>query len=326
MVVGTPGTVPIWASAIKPEGSGVGVHQRHLYSRLARLGFSVDTPGLATSRKVAVQSFVRPIDGRYSAALICTTPVPAIIRVPFVLFVYDLRWRRTRGAVGRTYRYVDLRWSAARASHIFTISGRTREDLIEAVPAVTAKSEVLHLGPGVVEPEDFTEGREGAVLLAGGAAYKRNDVLASALVRAHPAWAQRFLCVGVGDAAFRTLVEGFGAQRCERLDGIDDQQMRAAFRRASVYVSASLEEGFGLPIVEALASGCQVIAIRQPVTEEVAGAAAVLIEGGTVADIADQLADPAWVSEDIRRDQVRRYSWDDVARTVAARLETIIDR
>lgn len=313
----------IWASAIKPEGSGVGVHQRHLYSRLNRLGFTVDTPGLATSRTVAIQSFVRPIDGRYSAALICTTPVPAMIRVPFILFVYDLRWRRTRGAIGRTYRYVDLRWSAARASHIFTISGRTRDDLIAVAPGVAAKSDVLHLGPGVVEPEDFAEGREGAVLLAGSAAYKRNEMLASALVRANPAWAERFLCVGVGDAAFRTLVDGFGAERCERLDGIDDGQMRAVFRRSSVYVSASLEEGFGLPIVEALASGCQVIAVRQPVTEEVAGAAAVLIEDGTLADIADQLADPAWVSEDVRRDQARRYSWDEVARTVAARLRAI---
>ncbi len=47
------------------------------------------------------------------------------------------------------------------------------------------------------------------MLLAGGAAHKRNELVADALALAQPAWAQRFLCVGVSDQTYRTLKDAF---------------------------------------------------------------------------------------------------------------------
>ena len=92
------------------------------------------------------------------------------------------------------------------------------------------------------------------------------------------------------------------------------------FRRAQVYVSASVDEGFGLPMVEALNAGCQVVAIRQRLTEEILDNAGVLVHDGDVAALAEQLEQPAWVSEEVRRARAALFSWDDVADTVAEEL------
>ena len=242
------------------------------------------------------------------------------MRVPSVAFVYDLRWRRTRARLPRLYRYVDLRRTVARADRIFAISGTTRDELVDLFPGAAEKCRVLHLGPGVVGPGDFTDGETGAVLLAGGAAHKRNELVAEALALSRPAWARRFLCVGVSDRTFRTLVEAFGEERCERFERLDKDAMRGIFRRAHVYVTASVEEGFGLPMVEALSAGCQVVAIRQPLTEEILDVAGVLVDDGDAAALAGQLEQPAWVAEDVRRARAASFSWEAVADAVAEAL------
>ena len=236
-------------------------------------------------------------------------------------FVYDLRWRRTRGPVARLYRYVDLRRTVAMTDQIFAISHTTRDELVELLPRAAEKCEVLHLGPGIVRDGDFADGERGAVLLAGGAGHKRNELVADALSLARPAWAERFLCVGVSDQVFGKLVDAFGEASCERFERIDEEQMREVFRRAQVYVTASTEEGFGLPIVEALSAGCQVVAVRQPLTEEILGGAAVLVDDGDAGQLAKQLDHPEWIPEDVRRARASLFSWDGVADAVAAALK-----
>ncbi len=104
---------------------------------------------------------------------------------------------------------------------------------------------------------------------------------------------------------------------------VDQEQMRSIFRRAQVYVTASMEEGFGLPMVEALSAGCQVVAIRQRLTEEILEDAAVLLADGDADDLAKQLEQPDWVPEDVRRSRAALYSWDRVADAVAEALARI---
>jgi mannosyltransferase len=259
----------------------------------------------------------------YAAALVCISPAPLVVRAPSLAFVYDLRWRRTRGPVARLYRYLDLRRTVARTDQIFAISRTSRDELVDLFPHAADKCQVLHLGPGIVRPGDVAEGEPGTVLLAGGAGHKRNELVADALALVKPAWAVRFLCVGVGDAVYRTLVDAFGESCCERFERIDDDHMRAIFGRAQVYISASMEEGFGLPMVEALSAGCQVVAVRQPLTEEILGDAGVLLDDGDAEQLAEQLHRPAWVPAEVRRARASQFSWDGVADTVAAALRRI---
>ena len=319
VAVGRPQTLggTVWASAIRPANTGVGVFQRQLYSRLVSSGFAVEAQPEPSQRVMrAVLSFGQVVRPPHVAALVCTTPAPLVLRVPVVAFVYDLRWRRTRAWPLRMYNYLDLRRTVARADHVFAISERTRDELVELFPRVGGKCEILRLGPGMIRDSDYVDGDAGTVLLAGLAPYKRNELVAAAFALGCPGWAERFLCVGISDAAFQILVDKFGLAACERYNCVDDILMRKIFRRASVYVSASMEEGFGLPWVEALTAGCQVVAVRQPLTIEVLGDAAVLIDDGDVQSIADQLRHPTWISEEKRRTRAAIFSWDEVAEKV----------
>ena len=312
----------VWASSMRPGSTGVGVFQRELCDRLTGLGVTVVSPRESSYRGLrALQCFARVVGPPYVAAIVCSTPAPLLLRVPVIAVVYDLRWRRTRGRASRLYRYLDLRRTVNRANRIFAISGRTRDEIVKLFPGAEGKCRVLHLGPGVVGEADFVDGEPGVVLLIGSAGYKRNELVAEALVEAGPEWAERFLCVGVSDVAFQVLVDRFGAAACERFDRIDDDEMRLLFRRSSVYISGSMEEGFGLPMIEALSAGCQVVAICQPLTIEITGDAAVLIDDGDVAHIAGQLRHPEWVPEQDRRARAAMYSWDGVAAKVATELE-----
>jgi mannosyltransferase len=324
VVVETPRGA-VWASPIQPWHGGVGVLQRQLYSRLFERGFRVVSSGRSGVGPLRVmKSLAEPVGSSYAAALVCTTPAPAVLRAPTIAFVYDLRWRRTRSVGGRLYRFLDLSRTIAKARQVFAISERTSDELVGLFPEAREKCTVLHLGPGILKHSDFTDGEPGAVVLVGRRRHKRNEIIAEALARGRPDWATRFLCVGVSDTTFRTLTAAFGSVSCERFDGVDDDLMRALFQRAQVYITASVEEGFGLPMVEALTAGCQVVAIRQPLTEEILGDAAVLIDDGDVHTVSRQLRDPAWVAPDTRRSRSSMFSWDRVADMVAGTLSRVM--
>lgn len=68
------------------------------------------------------------------------------------------------------------------------------------------------------------------------------------------------------------------AQRTHFAGYVTDEQLRALYARASVYVHPSLYEGFGLTVLESMAAGCPVITSNVYSLPEVAGDAAVLVD------------------------------------------------
>jgi glycosyltransferase involved in cell wall biosynthesis len=71
------------------------------------------------------------------------------------------------------------------------------------------------------------------------------------------------------------------------LSGISDDRLAALYSAATVFLFPSIAEGFGWPIVEAMASGCPVITTGEAPMTEVAGSAAVLIPVPTLQDTND---------------------------------------
>jgi glycosyltransferase involved in cell wall biosynthesis len=131
--------------------------------------------------------------------------------------------------------------------------------------------------------------------------------------------------LGVSQAARAHLEEGLGPDCCEWYDNLEYGAAAELFRRSSTFVSLSTDEGFGLPYVEALASGCNLIAVRNRVTEEVLGNAGILIDDGPedilVAQFR-QLGNVAWPSEELRRTRASQYSWDTTAGEISAILRS----
>lgn len=98
--------------------------------------------------------------------------------------------------------------------------------------------------------------------------------------------------------------------------------LRVFFEAASVFAFPSLYEGFGLPPLEAMASGTPVVTSNVSSLPEVVGNAAVLVNPENVFDIArglrEVLVDESLRAELIRKgqQQARRFSWSQTARQV----------
>jgi glycosyltransferase involved in cell wall biosynthesis len=95
---------------------------------------------------------------------------------------------------------------------------------------------------------------------------------------------------------------GAAAARTRMIGYVDTTTLWALYSGAAVFCYPSLREGFGLPVVEAMAAGTPVVTSRGTSTEEVAGGAAVLVDPLDVDDIAAGM----WRALDSREDLIAR--------------------
>ncbi|MDH3753954.1 MAG: glycosyltransferase family 4 protein [Acidimicrobiia bacterium] len=96
----------------------------------------------------------------------------------------------------------------------------------------------------------------------------------------------------VGPTGWGEQVESYGhrlGRRLRVLGFVDDDELRALYRAASVFAYPSLLEGFGLPVLEAMAQGTVVVTSAGTATEEVCGGGGVCVDPLSVPAIADAL-------------------------------------
>jgi len=97
---------------------------------------------------------------------------------------------------------------------------------------------------------------------------------------------------------------------------LETREIRALMAASSLLVLPSLEEGFGLPVAEAMASGLPVVCSRGSALEEIAGRAATLVDPLNTKSIADGiervLDDPALAEEQRRKgiEESRKFDWE----------------
>jgi glycosyltransferase involved in cell wall biosynthesis len=114
-------------------------------------------------------------------------------------------------------------------------------------------------------------------------------------------------------------------------DGASDEQYREVVRHATALVTASLEEGFGIPLVEAMVQGTPVVVSDIPVFTEIGGDAGLYFKPLDAAGLAAQvrrLEDDAFFDGVSQRgvEQARRFSWTESARTLWALLDELATR
>ncbi|MFV0279770.1 MAG: glycosyltransferase family 4 protein [Rhodoblastus sp.] len=118
----------------------------------------------------------------------------------------------------------------------------------------------------------------------------------------------------------------FGAQgalaehpRIKTVGYVADEHMGPMLAGAEAFLFPSLYEGFGLPIIEAMACGAPVLTSAATATQEVAGDAALLVDPGSVNEIAagiKALAGDSWLRTRLAAaggQRARRYGWDEAA-------------
>jgi glycosyltransferase involved in cell wall biosynthesis len=112
-------------------------------------------------------------------------------------------------------------------------------------------------------------------------------------------------------------LDGPAPDGVRRLGVVDAAEVASLYRRASALVFPSLYEGFGWPVIEAMASGCPVAVARGNAAEELAGDAAVLFDPTSEEDVAAGILrvldeGPGLVQPGLER--AARYTWDGSAR------------
>jgi glycosyltransferase involved in cell wall biosynthesis len=132
------------------------------------------------------------------------------------------------------------------------------------------------------------------------------------------------------EASLQPRIERLGLGRRVRCLGfVPDADLAALYRACFAFVYPSLYEGFGLPVVEALACGAAVVAMRSTSLPEVAGGSAILVDPTSPAGLLDAMR--TLVSDAARRTALRaaapaqaaRFSWRESARRLIAVYQTL---
>jgi alpha-1,3-rhamnosyl/mannosyltransferase len=253
--------------------------------------------------------------------------VPPLYRGRAVLTIQDLSYEHSAGLMpgrDRLFFRTLVRPSARRAARVLTGSERTRDDLVSRYRVAVEK---IVLTPYGVDPAFTPEGPHPNGLpyaLFVSALHPRKDPLAALEALALVPGELRLIMVGPDKglgAAVRERADRLGlAGRVELRGHVPKDELASLYRGARCLVFPSRYEGFGLPIVEAMASGTPVVTTRAGATVEVAGEAAVLVDPGNPVELAGgierALADrERLVSAGLER--ARRYSWVETARLTA---------
>ena len=241
---------------------------------------------------------------------------PVRSRVPVVVTVHDLavlRHPETFNQWTRRYSRFAVPRVARAARRLIAVSEFTRGELVELLRVPEERITVIPNGVG----EPFTAdgpAAEGDFVLAVGTLEPRKNL---ALVQQ----AARALAVELRVVGAR----GWGGISVDGWMGrVSDEQLAALYRGARCLVYPSLYEGFGIPVLEAMACGTPVVTSAGGATEEVAGGAAVLVDPHDPASIAAGIEEATDRRDELRArglDRAAGFTWERVAAETRAVYE-----
>jgi glycosyltransferase involved in cell wall biosynthesis len=274
-----------------------GIEPIHLPARTQELRMAIGVPRLLRRLRPAVAHFV------HALPLVC--PSPAVVTVQ------DLSWERDSSVFGRwdllTFKFF-VRRAVRRAQRVLAISERTKRDLIELYGTPPEKVVVTPLAP---DPDFVPAGEHDSFLLFVSAIEPRKQPLRA--IDAANAVGRKL--VVVGPAKDEELAAELTRRGADVRGYVPKAELVRLYQRAACLVFPSQYEGFGLPVVEAMACGTPVVAAPEPTVQEVAGDAAVFAD-----DLADGIRRALAERDRLSAAGLARakeFSWQETARITA---------
>jgi glycosyltransferase involved in cell wall biosynthesis len=290
----------------RPELVPEGVEPISLPARIQELRMAVRVPLLLRRLRPALVHFVHSL--------------PPALPCPAVLTVQDLSFERDSSLMGRResaiFRLVVPR-SARRAARVLAISERTKDDLVQLYALAPEQIVVTLLGVDGA----FAPGPGGGdYLLFVGAVERRKHPLAAAAA----AEAVGLPLVAVGPARDAALAAELRRRGVELRGFVPREELVRLYQGAACLVFPSRYEGFGLPVVEAMACGTPVVATPDPAVREVGGEAVAYAEAEQLAETIVRVLDERerWSSACLER--ARLFSWEETARRTVAVYREIL--
>ncbi len=229
--------------------------------------------------------------------------------LPTVLTFYDitpLRYPRSVSGKARLFFRLASTLALRAASHVAAISEATRDDLIRYFSVPTAKVSVTPLAADSrFQPQPASEinrAREKYGLPARFVLYvginkphKNLPGLIDAYAQLAAAHAPPLVIAGVWDERYpqarQRAEQNQLGDRVRFLGAVDEGDLPALYGAASLFVFPSLYEGFGLPVLEAMACGTPVACANTASLPEMVGRAGRLFDPHSVAEIRDAMAE-----------------------------------
>ena len=278
--------------------------------------------------------------------------VPLLQPCPLVVTLHDLLLKvlpdHLPGRVAGIYFNVMNSWSIRSAARILTVSQFTADELTSLYPGSRAKVVVAPNGisamfrppasPAIVARTRARYGLPEEYILYVGTYKKHKNlpmlVKAFAGLPEETRLASPLVLVGKPDPRFPevpSLVRELALEGCVlSRDHVEEEDLPALYGGATLFVMPSIYEGFGLPVIEAMACGVPVVCARIPALSEVTGGSAVLVDPNDAADIRTALLrllkDPELRSS-LRKSGLRRaaqFSWRKTAGIVLETYRSVL--
>jgi glycosyltransferase involved in cell wall biosynthesis len=224
--------------------------------------------------------------------------------------------------------------AAARASVLIAVSEFTKRQVVSLLGVAEEKVRVVHhgtrrLGPGVA-------GTREKVVLNVGAIQKRKNI--ARLVEAFETVDDSWRLVLVGSAGYgaeeilKRIESSPASQRIAVTGYVTPEALAAWYSRAMVFAFPSLDEGFGMPVLEAMASGIPVVTSSRSALPEVAGDAAWLVDpedGEALANALRTMTESPGLRDDLAQRGVlraRQFTWEKAVRETWNVYEEVLRR
>ena len=232
--------------------------------------------------------------------------VVPFLRVPFVVTIHDLIHLHHRNPLARTYARTMIGRAVRRSRRVITVSSSVRDDVV----GVFGYPEKIAVTPNGLDPIFAPAGKKAEsryfLFVGNDKPHKNVDRLMEAFARVTDA---QLVLAGGEFERFRNrdrlVLAGF----------VPQEELAALYRGAIALVIPSLEEGFGLPALEAMACGAPVITSTAPALIEITGDAALHVDARSIDAIADAmtrvLRDPSSRDLMIARglDRAKNFTW-----------------
>jgi len=263
------------------------------------------------------------------------SPTPMLLpcRGIKIITIHDLFFITDQDRVqpeSRRYFRSQLRRNVGRADGIICVSQATCSQLLEMFPAAAAKTRVIHHGvaplffAAPVRPKELHKKYalpEKYILFTGTIEPRKNlPTLLQALIKLKQNGIVIPLVIaggrGWGVGEFLALEKELGSQVSE-IGYVDDADLPFLYQEAQLFVFPSLAEGFGLPLLESLASGTPVLCSDIPVFHEIGHELPTYFKATAVAELAEKI-DLLWkqnkeAGREMRIAHARKFTWRDTA-------------